>query len=90
MKPKPEYDTRHHSPKGIFWHGFLYEPVPQLAHKERLMIVEDHGAHLVVSAYSWDSIQSPCRPTGQTYRVNCIGWGKPTLKAIDYFRRKAV
>lgn len=75
----PAYDTRKHFSDGIQWRGWLYESIPQLAHKKRLMIVEDNEDHLVVSDYSsrggW---HDRCAPVGEQYRAKRIGPGRPT------------
>lgn len=77
-RPCPLYDTRHHSANGIQWNGFLYEPIPQLGNKSRLMIIADNGDHLIVSAYSSNGWHERCTPTGEQYVSKKLGLGRPT------------
>ena len=85
MKNRPNqlYDTRHHYPDGILWRGYLYASVPQLAHKKRVMIVEDHENHLLVSNYSCNGWHDKCAPVGEQYESKRIGVGRPTKNRIS-------
>lgn len=51
------------------------------------MIVEDHDDYLLVSDYcrpcGW---HERCKPTGELYRVNRIGPGRPTKGRIDLLK----
>ena len=81
--PSPLYDTRKHYAYGIYWRGYIYESVPQLANVERLLIVEDHDTHLVVADYkrpcSW---HDKCVPCDEQYMVKRIGVGRPTKERL--------
>lgn len=66
--------TRKVRPSGIQWNGFLYEPVVKLA-APRVMILEDHGEHLLVSEYTRTLLHG-CKPVGEPVRVLKIGEGK--------------
>jgi hypothetical protein len=84
MKPKtPIFDTRKHYPHGIYWHGYLFEPVPQLGHKHRLMIVESFPDRIVVSSYKHTGWNDPCAPEGHQYTCKLIGLGRPTIARIN-------
>lgn len=77
------FDTRKHTSFGIFWNGFIYEWVPELAHVRRVMIVEDNGDHLIVSDYSCGHSGRYCQPSGKKYKAVQVGMGRPTVKRVE-------